>query len=95
MILSDCTIRALLASGQLRLSPNHLNAICRQVADKTASTLIHERVMAEARRLLRHSSQTVGEVAHALGFADAAYFSRFFRKQAGLSPEAYRQQADR
>jgi len=75
----------------LHVSPNHLNAVCRRLLNKTASALIHERVTVEARRLLRHSALSVAEVAYQLGFEDASYFGRYFRKYAGQTPEAYRQ----
>ncbi|MBT9394309.1 AraC family transcriptional regulator [Hymenobacter sp. NST-14] len=75
----------------LHLSPNHLNALCRRHLGKTASALVQERVLLEARRLLRHSAATVAQVADALGFEDASYFGRYFRKHTGQSPEAFRQ----
>jgi AraC family transcriptional activator of pobA len=79
---------------QLHLTPNHLNAVCRRLLAKTASDLIHARVIAEAQRLLRHSAQTVAQVAAALGFDDTSYFSRYFRKYVGQPPEAFRQAPD-
>ena len=78
-------------AGLLHLTANHLNVLCRQRLGKTASQLIHERVVTEARRLLRHSALPVGEVGYALGFDDPSYFGRYFRKYAGQSPEAFRQ----
>lgn len=77
---------------RLHLTPNHLNAISRRILNKTASQLIHERVVAEARRLLTHSAQTVAQVADVLGFDNASYFARYFRKYTGQAPEAFRQQ---
>ncbi|MBC6612185.1 helix-turn-helix domain-containing protein [Hymenobacter sp. BT507] len=74
----------------LHLTANHLNAICRQRLNKTASSLIHERVVMEAQRLLTHSAQSVAQVATALGFEDASYFSRYFRKYSGQTPEVFR-----
>ncbi|MCB2378530.1 AraC family transcriptional regulator [Hymenobacter sp. BT635] len=76
---------------RLALTANHLNAICRRVLNKTASDLIHERVVAEAKRQLTHSAQSVAQVAAALGFDDASYFARYFRKYVGQTPEAFRQ----
>ncbi|UPL48024.1 AraC family transcriptional regulator [Hymenobacter sublimis] len=76
----------------LHVSPNHLNALCRRHLGKTASALIQERLLIEARRLLRHTPATVAQVADSLGFDDASYFSRYFRKHAGHSPEAFREQ---
>lgn len=74
----------------LHLTANHLNAVCRQRLNKTASSLIHERVVMEAQRLLTHSAQSVAQVATALGFEDASYFSRYFRKYSGQTPEVFR-----
>ena len=70
----------------LHVSPNHLNALCRRQLGKTASALIQERVLVEARRLLRHTDATIGQVADALGFEDASYFGRYFRKHTGQTP---------
>ncbi|WP_426059471.1 helix-turn-helix domain-containing protein [Hymenobacter sp. B1770] len=75
----------------LHVSANHLNALCRRVLNKTASTLIHERVVVEAQRLLSHSGLGVAQVAYELGFEDASYFVRYFRKYTGTTPEAFRQ----
>jgi AraC family transcriptional activator of pobA len=76
----------------LHLSANHLNALCRRVLNKTASALIHERVITEAQRLLSHSALGVAQVAYELGFEDASYFVRYFRKYAGTTPDVFRQQ---
>lgn len=70
----------------LHVSPNHLNALCRRQLGKTASALVQERVLVEARRLLRHTDATIGQVADALGFEDASYFGRYFRKHTGQTP---------
>ncbi|MBC6990382.1 helix-turn-helix domain-containing protein [Hymenobacter sp. BT491] len=77
-------------ADMLHITANHLNAVCRRLLNKTASALIQERVIVEAQRLLQYSSQTVAEVAYALGFEDTSYFSRYFRKHTGLTPEAFR-----
>ncbi|MDU0371971.1 helix-turn-helix transcriptional regulator [Hymenobacter endophyticus] len=79
-------------ADQLQLSPNHLNALCRRVLRKTASDRLHERIVLEAKRLLLSSSQSVGQVALTLGFGDASYFGRYFKKYVHVTPEAFRQQ---
>lgn len=76
---------------QLHLTANYLNALCRRVLGQTASDLIHARVVLEAKRLLSHSALGVAQVADELGFDDPSYFGRYFRKYAGQSPEAFRQ----
>ncbi|MET4106735.1 helix-turn-helix transcriptional regulator [Hymenobacter sp. UYP22] len=74
----------------LHLSPNHLNALCKRHLGKTASALIQERVLIEARRLLRHTDATVAQIADQLGFEDASYFGRYFRKHTTQTPETFR-----
>lgn len=74
----------------LNVTPDHLSRACRAVAGLSALDLLHERLVAEARQLLAHTGAAVGEVAHELGFGDAAYFSRFFARRTGQSPQAYR-----
>lgn len=79
-------------ADRLALTPNHLNALCRRIVNKTASDLIHERVITEAQRLLAHSTQSVSQIADQLGFEDASYFTRYFKKYVGQTPEPFRQQ---
>lgn len=77
-------------AAMLYLSPYQLNAITRDVAGKTASALIHEQVILEARRCLLATTHPVKDIAYSLGYDDAAYFIRFFRKHTGHTPEAFR-----
>ncbi len=81
-------------ASALGLSMGHLNALCRQLAGRTALEMIHERLLLEARRNLVYTAMTVREVAETLGFSDPAYFTRFFRRATGMSPTAFREQAD-
>ena len=46
--------------------------------------------MIEARRDLVYTAMTISQISFRLGFADPAYFSRFFAKRAGVSPSDYR-----
>jgi AraC family transcriptional activator of pobA len=78
---------------QLGISVAHLNAICREVSGRSALQLIHERLMVEARRELIYTSMTIKEIAELLGFSDPAYFTRFFKRQMGMSPKDFRSQS--
>lgn len=64
-----------------------------QVTGQTTKELVTARVMLEARRLLRFTDLTVGEVAHRVGFSDPLYFSRAFKRDAGDAPLAFRARA--
>ncbi|MFO1469135.1 MAG: helix-turn-helix domain-containing protein [Steroidobacteraceae bacterium] len=76
----------------LRVTESRLNDVCRRVASLASKELVHERLLAEARRLLRFSLIPVSELGYRLGFADPGYFSRFFKQRAGCSPSEFRQQ---
>lgn len=72
------------------ISVAHLNSICRELAGQSALQIIHQRLLLEAKRHLIYTPMTISEVADQLGFADPAYFARFFRRLTGTSPSAYR-----
>ena len=67
-----------------------LAAACKEVLGCTPSTLIHERVLLDAKRHLTYSKASASEIAYDLGFSDSAYFSRFFKRQTGMSPIEFR-----
>ncbi|WP_145968955.1 AraC family transcriptional regulator [Streptomyces hyaluromycini] len=69
------------------------SALWRALSGVTGSptrTLITERVMMEAARLLRFTDLAVGQIAHEVGVRDRLYFSRVFKRRYGRSPRAYR-----
>ncbi|MCB0527491.1 MAG: helix-turn-helix domain-containing protein [Saprospiraceae bacterium] len=72
------------------ITPNHLNALTNQVLGKSAGEMIRERVLLEAKRLLSNSDLMVGQIAESLHFEDYAYFTRFFKKYLGATPEGFR-----
>ena len=74
----------------LYVTPNHLNALCQDLLGKTAGDLIRDRVLLEAKRLLTNADMTVAEIAYDLNFQDNSYFTRFFRKYTGATPEEFR-----
>ena len=82
-------------AAELALSEGRLNAVCRRVAGRSAQAVLHARILLEAKRSLVYTSMTVGEVAYSLGFTDPAYFSRFFARRAGVSPQAFRAAGER
>lgn len=72
------------------ITPNHLNALTNSVVGKSAGELIRERILLEAKRMLANSDLMVGQIAEALNFEDNAYFTRFFKKYLGTTPEKFR-----
>ena len=79
-------------ANELHMSPNHLTAVCQRLVGHPARDLILARVMAEAQRRLHHSADSVAQLAEALGYADASYFNRVFKKHVGMTPESFRRQ---
>jgi AraC-like DNA-binding protein len=77
-------------AGMLNLSVYQLNAITKEVVGKTTSALINEQITLEAKRCLLATSYQVNQVAYHMGYEDPSYFIRFFKKQTGHSPEAFR-----
>ena len=74
----------------LHISPNHLNSICKKETSKTATELIHERILLEAKRLLCVTKLNVKEISNHLNFDTVPYFTRFFKKHVGQTPLDYR-----
>lgn len=74
----------------LFVTPNHLNALCNQITGKSAGDFIRNRVLLEAKRLLVNSNQNINEIAWYLNFEDNSYFSKFFKKYEGITPDEFR-----
>ena len=68
-----------------------LNDVCRRIADLPSKRLVMERLMQEAKRLLLFTGSSANEICYQLGFKDPAYFSRFFQRNAQITPGEYRQ----
>ena len=75
----------------LNLSAYQLNAITKAALGKTCSALIDEQIILESKRYLLSTANQVSQVAYHLGYEDASYFTRFFKKHTGYTPEAFRQ----
>jgi len=80
----------------LHVSQSRLRAVCLEATGRSPIQLIHARIVLEAKRQLHYTSISIREVAYALGFDDAAYFTRFFSRLVGTSPRRFRSRgADR
>ncbi|GAB3937750.1 helix-turn-helix domain-containing protein [Mucilaginibacter myungsuensis] len=77
-------------AGILNISPGHLSDVVKLQSGKPAIKHIHARLIMEARRLLFHTARPLKEIAFDLGFSDTSYFSRFFKRETGVSPADYR-----
>jgi AraC family transcriptional activator of pobA len=77
-------------ASELNISAGHLSEVIKIQSGKPAIKHIHERLVLEARRLLFHTNNSLKEIAFELGFSDASYFSRFFKRETELTPAEYR-----
>jgi AraC-like DNA-binding protein len=76
----------------LALSADHLNEQVKKRLGRTASSVIQDRLLLEAKRLLLHADLSIKEVGYALNLKDPAYFTRWFHKAAGVPPATYREE---
>jgi AraC-like DNA-binding protein len=77
-------------ADMLNVSAGHLSEVIKQQSGKSAIAHIHERLILEAKRLIFHTEQSIKEIAFELGFEDASYFNRFFKRITGQTPADYR-----
>ena len=81
-------------ASQLNITPNHLNKRVKNETGKTASEIIREITILEAKVLLLQTTMTIKEISTALGFVDDSYFSRFFKNTTNYTPSNYRKMID-
>lgn len=71
------------------ISSKHLNRITQTVVQKTATEVITERVMLEAKRMLMYLNESLVDIAFRLGYEEYSYFVRVFRKSSGITPTQF------
>lgn len=77
-------------ASQMNLSVSYLNDTLKSVTGFCSTYFIQHEVIREAQRLLVYTDKSVKEIAFALGYDDAKYFTRLFNKTTGRSPIAFR-----
>ena len=75
---------------RLAVHVNHLNRAIRATTGKTTTDHIAERLLREAKSLLKHTDWTVSEIGYCLGFEEPTHFNNFFKKQTQLTPTSFR-----
>lgn len=75
---------------KLHRSPKTLANLFAIYNHKSPLMVIQERILLESKRLLMYTDKSAKEIAYELGFEDAAYFSKFFKQNAGQSPSDFR-----
>jgi len=79
-------------AGRLAMTPDRLNDVVKRSTGVTAGHLIRQRVLTEAKRQLVFTGMAIHEIAYDLSFSDPSHFTRFFRQQTGVTPQAFRDQ---
>jgi len=75
---------------RLSIHVNHLNKVVKENMGRTTTEIISNRVVQEAKILLRQTDWNISEIAFSLGFEEVAHFSNFFKRQTSLSPVQFR-----
>ncbi len=77
-------------AAMLYITPNHLNALCKDLLGRPAGEVIRDRILLEAKRLLINADISISEIALQLNFADNSHFTKFFKKCLQVTPEEFR-----
>ena len=72
------------------ISTTHLRDTVKEVTGYSPGQIIRQEIIYEAKRMLANTIATTAEIGYALNFEDTSYFSRFFKRETGLSPTDYR-----
>jgi AraC family transcriptional regulator, transcriptional activator of pobA len=82
-------------AAMLHITPNHLNKVVKQITGKSPTRWIDETLVMEAKVLLHQTGYTITEIATEIGFLDASYFGRLFKKYEGQTPLAFRKKIEK
>jgi AraC family transcriptional activator of pobA len=74
----------------LHISPKTVSNIFRKLNSKSPLQFIQDRRMLEAKRLLIYTTKQIKEIAYEVGFEDIQTFSRFFKREEGISPSKFK-----
>lgn len=77
-------------ASKLCLSSKQFTRVIRSFTNQSATQIIRNRVTLEAKRLLTCTDLNIMQIGHELGFEDAAYFSRFFKRETKQSPTGFK-----
>ena len=75
---------------ELNMSPKYLSDLLKKETGKSAKTHIDDFLMNKAKNRLLGSTESVSEIAYALGYEYSQHFSKIFKVKTGMSPSQYR-----
>ncbi len=77
-------------AAQMGITPKYLSLILKKNSCRNASKLIDEAVVYEAKRLLKYSGLSIGEISDNLNFTSQSFFGKYFKQRVGVSPSRYK-----
>ena len=72
------------------VTPNHLTETVKLLTGKTSSQIIKAKQLLEIKRLLFHTNLSMTEIGNQFNFEDQSYFTKFFKRETGMTPLRYR-----
>jgi len=79
-------------ANKAHLTTNYFGDLIRHFTDKSPQKHINTFLVQVAKDKLRKTSHSISEIAYILGFESPSYFTRFFKKETGITPSVFRQQ---
>ena len=80
-------------ADRLCLTPNYLGAVIREASGQTVKQWIHRYIIQQAKLQLKYSDLPIWQIAESLNFPNPSFFSKFFKRETGMSPGEYRNAA--
>ncbi|MBB5637984.1 AraC-like DNA-binding protein [Pedobacter cryoconitis] len=77
-------------ASQLNIHVNHLNYVVKSHTGKTTTQMISNRIVDEAKTLLKNTDWDVAEIGYCLGFDYPAHFNNYFKKHTGITPSIFK-----
>lgn len=77
---------------RLLITPSKLNRLSKAMSQQSIKFHTQQRLIVESKRKLLFTRQSIDEITYDLGFKDAGYFCRFFKKMTGMTPSQFREQ---
>ena len=74
----------------LNTSPQNLNTNCRNESNKSASEILSDFILSEAKRLLLYTEKNISEIAYSLPFRDNSHFTKYFKRHVGKTPSQFK-----
>ncbi|WP_158845732.1 AraC family transcriptional regulator [Algibacter sp. L1A34] len=74
----------------LNTSPQNLNKSCRTECNKSASEILSDFILSEAKRFLLYTEKNISEIAYSLSFRDNSHFTKYFKRHVGKTPSEFK-----